>query len=190
MSIKSGSIDKGIYIIYKNEPHLVVDREFINPGKGSSFTRLKLRNAKTGAVFKDVIVKASETVEEANISEKKVQYLYFEGNSYFFMDNENYEQYEVVETGFEEKKPYLQDGEIVSLVFWEEDVIDIVLPKKKIMTVKDAPEAAKGDTATTVTKLVLCTTGLEVRTPAFIKDGDKILVNTETGEYLERVNDK
>ena len=86
MAIKGGNIEKGMYLLYKNEPHLVLERNFVSPGKGSAFSRVKFKNAKSGSVFKDVIVKASESLEEAEVSEVKTQYLYFENESYFFMD--------------------------------------------------------------------------------------------------------
>ena len=185
--IKAGQISKGMCLIIKNAPHLVVEREFVNPGKGSAFVRLKLKNLVNGAALRETI-KSNDSVEEADVFDKNGQFLYMDDESYHFMDTETYDQYSVPREGLEDKGFYLKEGDTYRIMFFAEKVIDIQLPPKMTLVVTDAPEAVKGDTVTGATKIVSCETNLKVKVPIFIKQNEKILVNTETGEYVERVN--
>jgi elongation factor P len=184
---KAGSIDKGMFILLKNEPHQVTEREFVKPGKGQAFVRLKLKNVRTGLVQRPVI-KSHESVEEISVEDHASQYLYADESAYFFMDTDTYEQFEIPLSGFEERKDYMKEGDTYDVVMWESTALDIKLPLKEVYTVSDAEDAVKGDTVTGATKTVVCETGLSVKVPIFIKTGDKLLVNTETGDYVERVN--
>ena len=186
--IKAGQIEKGMSLLFKNEPYLVTEREFVNPGKGSAFVRLKLKNLKTGLVLKEVI-KTQESVEEVEVTERKSQFLYADGEAYHFMDAETFDQYAVPVEGFEDKGLFMKEGDTYEVVFWEEQPIDIIIPYKVVYTVTEAEDAIKGDTVTGATKTVRVETGLEVKVPIFIKQGEKILVNTESREYVERVNE-
>ncbi len=185
--IKGGSIDKGMYILYKGDPYLVAEREFVNPGKGAAFTRCKLKNAKNGSVLKETI-KTSDNVEEANVYDRDGQYLYADDN-FHFMDIETYDQFEIPASVLSEKGGYLMEGEQYRIIMWEAEPIDVVIPMKIVAKVTDAPDAVKGDTVTGASKTVVVETGISVQVPIFIKTGDKIRINTETGEYVERVND-
>ena len=185
--IKAGQISKGMCLIIKTAPHLVVDREFVNPGKGSAFVRLKLKNLVTGSSLRETL-KSNDNVEEADVFDKSCQFLYMDSEGYHFMDADNYEQYLVARSGLEDKELYMKEGDTYRVVFFGEKVIDIQLPPKMVFIVSEAPEAVKGDTVTGATKMVRCQTGLNVKVPIFIKQNEKILVNTETGEYVERVN--
>lgn len=185
--IRAGAIEKGICLLLKNDPYLVVEREFVNPGKGSAFVRLKLKNLKTGQVLRETI-KTNDSVEEADVYDKNAQFLYSDATGYYFMDNESYEQFSVPREGMEDKQYYLQEGHSYYVTFWEGNPIDIKIPYKIVLTVKEAHEALKGDTVTGATKPVVLETGLTVRVPIFIKQGEKIMINTETNEYVERVN--
>ncbi|MBN1685131.1 MAG: elongation factor P [Spirochaetales bacterium] len=185
--VKAGSIEKGMYILLKDEPHLVTEREFVKPGKGQAFVRVKLKNVKTGLVQRPVI-KSHESVEEIVVEEHPSQYLYADESAYHFMDTDTYEQFEIPMAGFEEKKDFMKEGDTYDIVMWESIPLGIKIPLKETYTVSAAEDAVKGDTVTGATKTVVCETGLQVKVPIFIKSGDKILVNTDTGEYVERVN--
>jgi elongation factor P len=174
-------------LIMKGEPFLVTDREFVNPGKGSAFVRLRLKGLKTGKSLQETM-KSNDSVEEADVYERNSQFLFSDAQSYHFMDSESYEQYEIPVEGLESKGLYMKEAETYKIIMWEGAAIDIDLPMKIVYTVVDAPEAIKGDTVTGATKLVKVETGLEVKVPIFIKQGERILVNTESGEYVERVN--
>ena len=183
--IKSSAVDKGMYLLVKGVPHQVTDREFVNPGKGAAFVRLKLKNVMTGLVVRQVN-KSQETVEEVEIDTVLGQYLYADGESYVFMDTDSYEQFAVPTAGLEERRYYLLDGETYQVMMWDERPLDIKLPIKLALEVTDAPHAERGDSVTGATKLATTSTELKVKVPLFIKDGDRIVVNTETGEYVER----
>ena len=184
---KAGSIDKGMFILVKDEPHLVAEREFVKPGKGQAFVRLKLKNVRTGLVQRPVI-KSHESVEEISVEDRRSQYLYADDAAYHFMNTDTYEQFEIPLSGFEDRKDYMKEGDSYDVAMWESTPLGIKLPLKEVYTVSDAEDAVKGDTVTGATKTVVCETGLSVKVPIFIKAGDKILVNTETGDYVERVN--
>lgn len=186
--IKAGAIDKGMTILMKGDPYLVAEREFVNPGKGSAFVRLKLKNLQTGQVLKEVL-KSQESVEEVEVIDRKSQFMYADGEAYYFMDTETFDQYHVPVEGFEDMGLFMKEGDTYTVIFWEEKPIDIEIPYKMVYTVTEAEEAIKGDTVTGATKTVRVETGLEVKVPIFIKAGEKILVNTESREYVERVND-
>ena len=185
--IKASDISKGMFIQIKNEPHLVVEREYVNPGKGSAFVRLKMKNVKTGSVLRETH-KVQDNMEEVSVDFREVQYLYADDENYHFMDNSNYEQFTISIEGEEEKRDFLKEGDSYQVVFFENRPIDIKLPTKMVFTVTEAEKAERGDTVSGATKTITCETGLKVKVPLFIKEGDRILVNTETREYQERVN--
>jgi elongation factor P len=183
--VKAGSIGKGMFLLVKGEPHLVTEREFVNPGKGSAFVRLKLKSLITGQTLRQVI-KSQESVEDISVQTTDAQYLYSDGESYHFMDLETYEQFTMPLQGLEDKKLFIREGDTVQLSIWDERPIDILLPYKIVLAVKEAQTGLKGDTVSGATKPVTMETGLVVRVPLFIKEGDKLLINTETREYVER----
>ncbi len=185
--VRAGSIAKGMVLLMKDEPYVVTEREFVNPGKGSAFVRLKLKSLRTGQVLRETL-KSNESAEEADVYDKDGQFLYADESGYHFMDAETYEQYLIERGGLEEKGTYMKEGDTYRIMMWENRPIDIVLPLKMTFTVVEAQQAVKGDTVTGASKVVTLETGRQVKVPLFIKPGDKVLVNTETGEYVERVN--
>ena len=185
--IKAGAIDKGMCLLHKDSPYLVTEREFVNPGKGSAFVRLKLKNLMTGLVLKETM-KSQDNVEEINVEDLPCQFLYLDDENYHFMDNESYEQFEVSRVGLEEKGLFMKEGDTYKVTMWEHKPIDIIIPMKMVFVVTEAEDGVKGDTVTGATKNVTVETGLVVRVPIFIKQNEKIMVNTETKEYVERVN--
>ena len=186
--IKAGQIAKGQCLMWKDEPYLVAEREFVNPGKGAAFVRVKLKNVRTGRVLQETI-KTNDSVEEADVFDRDAQYLYADDASYYFMDVESYDQFAVPREGLEDRIYYMKEGETYRIVMWEANPIDVTVPLKTVLEVSEAEEAIRGDTVTGATKPVKTETGLEVKVPLFIKQGDRILVNTESGDYVERVNE-
>jgi elongation factor P len=185
--IKAGAIDKGMCLLMRNAPFLVVEREFVSPGKGSAFVRLKLKSLTTGQTLQETI-KTNDSVEEAAVADRNAQYMYADDSDYHFMDADNYEQFAVPREGMEDKRFYLQEGHSYFCTEWEGKVIDVKIPYKIVLVVTEAQEALKGDTVSGATKPVTLETGLTVRVPIFIKQGEKVMINTETNEYVERVN--
>lgn len=179
-------IKKGVVILFRDEPHLVVEFEHIMPGKGSAFIRTKLKNLKSGKVLENTF-KVGEKIDLVDLEKRKVQFLYATDEKFTFMDNATYEQFEVghdVMAGFE---PYLKEGLEVVLLFSDGAPVTVEFPKKVSFKVIEAAPGVRGDTATgRVTKEVTLENGLKIRVPLFIKEGDIIIINTETGEYVER----
>ena len=163
-----------------------MEYQFVNPGKGAAFTRTKLKNAKTGKIF-EVSFRSSETIEEANVEYRNCQYLYNDGTDMSFMDNTNYEQFTLPLENIGEMTDYIVDGSEVKVIFIDGNPFTIQLPPKMNFKVVEAPPGDKGDTATGGSKQAIIETGAKVNVPLFIKEGDMIRVNTDTGEYVERV---
>ncbi len=186
--IKAGAIAKGTYLLEKTEPFVVVEREFVNPGKGSAFVRLKLKNLRSGAVLK-ITHKSQDNCEEIDVDEFDAQFLYSDGTSYHFMDSNTFDQFEVPMTAHEDAQYFMLEGETFKVTRWNGETLDIRLPPKKDLIVAEAEEAVKGDTVTGATKYVVTETGLKVKVPIFIKQGEKIRISVDTKEYQERIND-
>ncbi len=178
---------KGLAIKYNNDTYILVGYQFVNPGKGTAFTRAKMKSIKSGKVV-EVTFKSGENIEEANMEYKKCQYMYTDGTDYYFMDNVNYEQFSMPADVIGDQGAYMMDGGEVTIVFVDNLPVSIQLPPKMDFIVTEAPPGERGDTATGATKQVVLETGAKVSAPLFIKEGDKIRVNTDTGEYVERVN--
>ena len=185
--IRGGDINKGTCLLQKGQPYIVVEREFVNPGKGGAFARVKMKSLKDGSVLTQTIMTQME-VEDAIVDVRVCQYQYADTDNYHFMDNESFEQYEIPISSMEEKKYYLKENEMYDLTIWEGSVIDVKVPYKVVFTVAESENYVKGDTVSGATKPIVTETGLTVRVPLFINQGEKILVNTETNEYVERVN--
>ena len=185
--IKAGQIDKGTALLIKGQPFICVEREFVNPGKGSAFVRLKLKSPTTGQVLQETI-KSQDSVEDINVEMMDYQYMYNDGENFHMMNVDTYDQFEVPMANFEGYELLMKDGETYRCTVYNDEILDIQIPSKVVYLVAEAEEAIKGDTVQGATKFVTTETGLRVRVPIFIKQGEKIRVNTETKEYLERVN--
>ncbi|MDR1466698.1 MAG: elongation factor P [Treponema sp.] len=185
--IRGGDIVKGTCLLQKGQPFLVIEREFHNPGKGTAIARVKMKSIKDGSVL-TLTIPTQQEVEDATVDTHSCQYQYADADFYHFMDNETYEQYEIPTAEMAEKKVYLQENTVYDLTIWEDHVIDIAIPYKVVFTVAESENYVRGDTVSGATKPIVTETGLTVRVPLFIKQGEKILVNTETNEYVERVN--
>jgi elongation factor P len=186
--IRGGDIVKGTCLLQKGQPYLVVDREFHNPGKGTAIARIKMKSIKDGAVL-TLTIPTQQEIEDATVDTVTCQFQYADQDNFHFMDSQSYEQYEVpLSADMADKKYYLKEGDSYELTIWEGNVIDIKIPYKVVFTVAESENYVKGDTVSGATKPVVTETGLTVRVPLFIKQGEKILVNTETNEYVERVN--
>jgi len=185
--VKAGALDKGMFILEKENPYVITDREFVNPGKGSAFVRMKLKNLRNGLVLKET-KKSQDNVEEIDVEEVDSQFLYSDGTNYVFMDSTTFDQFEVPISAMPDKIYFMREGETFSIVKWEEESLDIKLPPKKDLIVTEAEDGVKGDTVQGASKYVKLETGLTVKVPIFIKQGEKIRINVETKEYQERVN--
>jgi elongation factor P len=184
--IESGDLKKGICIIFRGEPHLVVDKTFVSPGKGSAFTRAKLKNLKTGAVL-EFTFKSGEKIEEANVHTTEFQYLYQQGEDYFFMNPRTYDQISLPQDLIGNFKNFLKEGNIYKIMVLEDQPVCLIPPLKVNLKVVETEAGAKGNTVTGATKRARVETGYILSVPLFVKVGDTITINTETGEYVSRV---
>ncbi len=183
--LKAGNIETGLYLMHNGEPHKVIKKKFVSPGKGSAFNRTKLQNVKTGAIVEHVF-KSHDTVEEVFVESKAMQFSYFLGDSAVFMDPRTYEQVEVEGELLGDAKNYLVSEVKVYLAFFEGEVVGISMPPKVEMEVVEAEEAIAGDRSNSGTKPVVMETGLVVQVPLFIKKGENLLIDTDSGDYVSR----
>lgn len=183
--MQTSDFKKGLAVKYNNETYVIVGYQFVNPGKGAAFTRAKMKSVKTGKNV-EVTFKSGEEVPEANMENKRCQYLYKDATDYTFMDNNTYDQFTIPNEMIGEDADFLIDGTEVMVVFVDENPASVQLPTKMDFKVISAPPGEKGDTATGGTKPVVIETGATINAPLFIKEGDMIRVNTETHEYVER----
>lgn len=183
--VTTADIKRGIAIVFKNEPHLVVEFQHVNPGKGSAFVRTRLKALKTGKVVEHTY-KSGEAIEMVDLERKKVQYLYGTQTEYTFMDNTSYEQFTVGPEVLGEYAQYLKEGMELTLLTDAGIPVTCDFPKKVTLKVVDSPEAVRGDTSNNLTKDAKLENGLEIKVPLFIKEGESIIINTDTGDYVER----
>jgi len=185
--ISTSQFKRGIYILFQDEPHMIVDTSFVSPGKGSAFYRTKLKNLYSGRIV-EYTYKSGEKVEEVMVDTHEAEYSFFDGTSYVFIEPRTFEQYSVPIEIMGDDKVYLKEGLLYRIKFYEENPVGISLPKTIAFKIIEAENSIKGDTATNATKQAILDTGLKVLVPLFIKAGEEILVNTETGLYLSRKN--
>jgi elongation factor P len=164
----------------------IVEFQHVKPGKGAAFVRTKLKNVETGQVV-DKTFRAGEKVEEALLEHRKMQFLYRDGDSYMFMDLENYEQVAVPPAVVGEASSYLVENQELSVFLRNEKAITMELPAAVSLAVAKADPWLKGDTSSGATKPVTLETDLVIQVPLFVEEGDTVKVDTRTGRYIERV---
>lgn len=184
-TINTANFKKGMFIEFKGETHQIVDFQHVNPGKGSAFVRTRLKALKTGRV-QEFTYKSGESVVEVPVETHEMQYLYKEGEKYMFMDNFNYEQYALTESILSDYVHLLKPNDTYQVLIQGDDAVGVRFPKKVRLVVSEADDGAKGDTVSGAGKVVTLETGHKLTVPLFIKQGDTIAIDTETGQYLER----
>lgn len=182
----ASDLKKGLKIMIDNEPYLVTFFEFSKPGKGQALYRTKLKNMLTGMTI-DRTFREGDSFEPASLEEREMQYLYKEGDHYFFMDNETYEQIVIEEETIGEARFFLIENLNVKVLMFREKPIGVELPNFVNLKVIKTEAWVKGDTAKSDYKPATVETGYELRVPPFIEEGEVITVDTRTGEYVTRV---
>ena len=182
----TANITKDAVLKWRNDIYGVTDFQHVNPGKGAAFIRVKLKNLKTGKVFEETF-KSGEIIELVQIEKTKMNYLYRDQSGFYFMDNKTYEQTIVPSQSLQEKSGLIKEGMEVMIILHEGSPLSVELPKKVTLKVTSAAPTVRGDTAGgNVTKEVELETGYKINVPMFIKEGDLITINTDTGKYVER----
>jgi len=163
----------------------VVDFQHVKPGKGAAFVRSKLRNLRSGAI-QEKTFRAGEKVGKAQIDNRKMQYLYADGSSHVFMDNNTYDQVELQADQLEHELQFLQENMNVTIIMYEGETLGVQLPKTVELKVTESEPGIKGDTATGATKEATLETGLTIQVPLFVNQGDVLVINTDEGAYVSR----
>ncbi|MDO4872215.1 MAG: elongation factor P [bacterium] len=178
-------LKKGVVIQLDSQPYRVVEYNQKVVGRGGSIVSVKVKNLINGSLLPKTF-KGQDKIEPAEVSNRKVQYLYNDGEDFHFMDPESFEQFQLSKDIIDEAAGYLKEGEELNLQFFEGKVINVDLPKNVWLTVTYTENVVKGDTTSSVLKDAQLETGITVKVPAFIKENDVISVDTATGEYRER----
>lgn len=186
MGLSINEIKSGLTILVNGNVYQVVEFQPVKPGKGASFVRTKLRNLKNSNI-QEMTFRGDEKIEEAYVDERKLQYLYHSGEIYHFMDQDNFEEIAVSRDSIGEKIKFLKDNLDVTAFFYKNDVLSVNLPNFIEFNIIHTEPGIKGDTSKSGTKPAKIDTGANILVPLFINAGDKIKVDTRTGEYVERV---
>ncbi|GIU87918.1 MAG: elongation factor P [Acidimicrobiia bacterium] len=185
MSVSTNDLKNGMALDLPEGLMTVVEFQHVKPGKGGAFVRTKLKNFRTGAVL-DKTFRADEKVPLAVIDKREMQFLYREGDDYVFMDNETYEQLHVARASVGDAVNYLKEGDTAVLPVYKGEVIGVDLPAAVELTVTETEPGIQGDRVSGARKPATLETGLVVQVPLFVDTGDRIKVDTRTGEYLSR----
>jgi len=183
--LEVGKIRKGMPLLIDDELYIVVDTNKHSTGRGDGIIRSKMKSIKTG-YMREFKFKSSEKVEDVVLEMKHVQYLYRDDNLFYFMDIETFEQYSLEKDFVGDSIFFLQENMELDLQFHEDKAVAIQLPNSVVLEVVDTAPNYKGDTASGSTKPATCDSGLKVNLPFFVENGQKIRVDTRTGEYIER----
>ena len=183
--LTAGDFRKGITFQIDGEPYVVLDFQHVKPGKGAAFVRTKYKNIKTGAIREDAF-NPNDKFDNAHIETKKMQYLYNDGELYYFMDGETYEQIPISYDMVEDAIKFLRENDEATIKFYQDEAFIVEAPNFVDLKVIDTEPGVKGDTATNVTKEATVETGAVVHVPIFIEEGEVIQIDTRTGEYLGR----
>ncbi|MGD9007619.1 MAG: elongation factor P [Desulfobacteraceae bacterium] len=186
--IESGDLRKGLKLDIDGEPYVIVQFEFVKPGKGQALYKCKLKNMVTGVQF-DRTFRSGEKFKTADLEEIEMEYLYFDGDSYCFMNTSNYEQEMMSADQVGDVSSLLKENTVCSVLLFEGRPIGVTLPNFVELRITQAEPWAKGDTASGDTKPATLETGLVVQVPPFVNEGEKVKIDTRTGAYVERVKE-
>ena len=184
----TADIRNGAVILHKNKRMKVIEFQHVKPGKGGAFVRTKLKDIQSGKII-DETFNAGHKLEFIRVEAKSMQFLYVDGENHIFMDNETFEQINVITKSIGNKKNFLTAGTVVDLLFDEDEVLDVRLPSHVILEVLNTEPGFKGNTATGANKPATLETGYVLNVPLFIDEGDKLRIDTRPGEYVERSKD-
>ncbi len=185
---QTDQIKKNMFIMYNNEPYFITDAEFYSPGKGSAFTRVKMKNLNTSRVI-PFTFKSGERVEELEVMFKTMQYLYADDNNATFMDPESYEQYTISLDIIDNFINYMKAGSDYILIIYDNKPISIKYPPQVVLEITETSAAVKGNTANSATKEAVVETGAKVQVPMFLDIGQKIKVDPVTGYYMGKATE-
>ncbi|MDR0853640.1 MAG: elongation factor P [Clostridiales Family XIII bacterium] len=183
--VSAGDFRKGVTFQINGEPFVVLDFQHVKPGKGAAFVRTKYKNIITGAIREEAF-NPNDKFPKAHIETKTMQYLYSDGEMYYFMDPESYEQVPLMEDQVEEAVKWIRENDNATIKFYNNAAFSVEAPNFVELAVTETEPGVKGDTATNVTKEAIVETGASVQVPIFIVEGEVIKIDTREGSYLGR----
>jgi elongation factor P len=184
-SYSTNEFKQGMKIMLSGDPHSIIENEFVKPGKGQAFNRVRLRNLKTQRVL-DRTFKSGESVESADVLDMSAKYLYNDGEHWFFMDQTHYEQYQAGAAAVSEAAPWLSEQDDCVVTLWNGVPLSVQAPNFVSLEVTKTDPGMRGDTVTGGSKPATLSTGATIKVPLFIEQGDIVQVDTRNGEYQGR----
>ena len=178
----------GLKLIIDNDPCTIIENEFVKPGKGQAFSRVKLRNLKTGRILERTY-KSGESVEAADVMETEMDYLYTDGEFWYFMEPETFEQHTVDAPAMAEVSQWLKGQERCVITLWNGNTLLVNAPNFVVLSISETEPGIRGDTSGGGSKSASLETGASIRVPLFLNEGDLIKIDTRTGEYVARVKE-
>ncbi len=176
----------GVTVELEGQVYQVVEFQHVKPGKGAAFVRAKLKNVKSGGVVEKTF-RGGEKLRRAHLDKRGMQYLYMDGDDYVFMDNDNYEQLSISRNDMGDGVKWLKENMSIQVLMYQSQIMGIEMPNFVELEVVDTEPGVKGDTATGATKAARLETGASVQVPLFVNTGDRLRIDTRTGDYMERV---
>jgi elongation factor P len=183
--VSTSEFKNGVKVLMDGVPFNIMENEFVKPGKGQAFNRVKLRNLKTGKILEKTF-KSGDTLEAADVTEQDMQYLYSDGSVLTFMNPSSFDQCEVGTSVCEEALRWIKEQDVCIVTQWNGNVIGVRPPNSVILQVVETDPGVRGDTSGGGSKPAVLETGTVVKVPLFIQIGDKLKVDTRTGEYIAR----
>ena len=184
-SYSTNEFKGGLKIMLDNDPCSIIENEFVKPGKGQAFSRVKIRNLRTGRVIEGTF-KSSESVEAADVVEIEMQFLYYDGEFWHFMVPDTFEQYSAGENALGDAKMWLKDQDVCTVTLWNDQPLSVTPPNFVELTIAETDPGLKGDTSGGGGKPATLETGAVVRVPLFVQIGELVKVDTRKGEYVGR----
>ncbi|HIG07353.1 MAG: elongation factor P [Methylococcales bacterium] len=184
-SYSTNEFKGGLKIMLDNDPCSIIENEFVKPGKGQAFSRVKIRNLRTGRVIERTF-KSSESVEAADVVEIEMQFLYYDGEFWHFMVPDTFEQYSAGENALGDAKMWLKDQDVCTVTLWNDQPLSVTPPNFVELTITETDPGLKGDTSGGGGKPATLETGAVVRVPLFVQIGELVKVDTRKGEYVGR----
>lgn len=184
-TFSTNEFKSGLKVMLDNDPCSILENEYVKPGKGQAFNRVRMRNLKTGRVIERTF-KSGDTIEGADVVELEVQYLYGDGDMWYFMDQSSFEQYAADKNAMADAADWLKGEEICSVTLWNGSPLSVSPPIFVILEITETDPGIRGDTATGGSKPATLETGAVVKVPLFVNTGEKIKIDTRTGTYVSR----
>lgn len=187
-SFSTNEFKSGLKVLVEGDPCSILENEFVKPGKGQAFNRVKLRNLKTGRVVERTF-RSGESLEGADVLEVPMQYLYCDGEHWHFMNESSFEQYVAGEEAVGEAKNWLKEQDICTITLWNGNPLLVAPPNFVNLEITETEPGVRGDTASGATKPATVETGANIKVPLFVNEGELVKIDTRTGEYVSRVKE-